>query len=762
MKLKITIPKDKKHTETVTCVAWSSADEVISTGDDHKILKWNLVTGESFPLSTLPADVFPTDMSILPSQSKAGKNSSDVFVITSSDGKFHLFSNAGRIEKSVEAHKGAVLSGKWSKDGSALLTAGEDGQIKIWSRSGMLRSTLAQLPCCIYSVVWSPESDNVLYTNGKQLVIKPLQPSAKPLTWKAHDGIVLKVDWNSVNNLILSGGEDCKYKIWDSYGRPLYSSAIHDYPITSVSWSPDGNLFTVGSFNMLRLCDRSGWSHGLEKPTTGSVFNVAWSMDGTQVAAACADGHVMLAHCIEKRLEWCEFEVTLTGRKTIEVRNVVNDAHETLELRDRVIKMSLAFKHLVVVTSSQCLVYSTNNFNTPAIFDPRDGNISFIQQCEKHFLIVDHVGLYIYSYEGRQICSPKLPGGVRGSSLSIRTVSLSPDVLAVRDVKNDHSVMLYDANSGKLLGDGAPLVHTMEILTVHLSQCGPMSDRFLAIIDKNHDLYLTPVRKTSANHRLSKLASMVQSLKWNSNVNILCGLRDMKLLVWFYPRALFLDKDILPQTLHERECSEFGKNPELCDFHENTVVVRRADGSICSISNMPYPAMLHRLVAADKWNEAVRLCRFAKLKSLWACLASMTLKEKDLATAEIAYAAIGEVDKVEYLKHIKSIPSKEVRTAEITLLSGSVNEAEAILIQGGFIYRAIQLNLDLFHWERALELAVKHKTHVDTVLGYRQVYLNQIHKQETSNKFKQYSKGVEINWQNIESKIEMELEKEGK
>ena len=59
-------------------------------------------------------------------------------------GKFLLISKSGRVEKSVEAHKGAVLSGRWSYDGSALLTAGEDGQVKIWSRSGMLRSTLTQ------------------------------------------------------------------------------------------------------------------------------------------------------------------------------------------------------------------------------------------------------------------------------------------------------------------------------------------------------------------------------------------------------------------------------------------------------------------------------------------------------------------------------------------------------------------------------------------------------------------------------------------
>ncbi|GAA6099320.1 intraflagellar transport protein 80 homolog isoform X1, partial [Tachysurus ichikawai] len=66
--------------------------------------------------------------------------------------------------------------------------------------------------CPVYSVAWGPDSDRILYTFGRQLVIKPLQPSSKSVQWKAHDGIILKVDWNSVNDLILSGGEDCKYK----------------------------------------------------------------------------------------------------------------------------------------------------------------------------------------------------------------------------------------------------------------------------------------------------------------------------------------------------------------------------------------------------------------------------------------------------------------------------------------------------------------------------------------------------------------------
>ena len=47
------------------------------------------------------------------------------------------------------------------------------------------------------------------------------------------------------------------------------------------------------------LCSTK-WSHALEKPTTGSVFNIAWSSDGTQLAGACGNGQVIFAHIIER------------------------------------------------------------------------------------------------------------------------------------------------------------------------------------------------------------------------------------------------------------------------------------------------------------------------------------------------------------------------------------------------------------------------------------------------------------------------------
>ncbi|XP_012693880.1 intraflagellar transport protein 80 homolog [Clupea harengus] len=761
MRLKTSLLKEPKHRELVSCVGWTTADELYSCSEDHQILRWNLLNNETNVVVNMQEDIYPIDLHWFPKSSGGKKQAlAEIFVLTSTDGKFHLVSKTGRIEKSVEAHRGAVLAGRWNYDGTALITAGEDGQIKIWSKSGMLRSTLAQQGSPVYSVAWAPDCDRILYTSGKQLIVKPLQPSSKVQQWKAHDGIILKVDWNSVNDLILSGAEDCRYKVWDCYGRLLYVSSPHDYPITSVAWAPDGEVFAVGSFNTLRLCDKTGWSYALEKPNTGSVFGVAWSADGTQLAGACGNGHVIFAHVVEQRWEWKSFQITLTKRRAMQVRNVLNDAVDMLEFRDRVVKASLANGHLVVTTSLQCYVYSTKNWNTPLIFDLKEGTVSLIVQTERHFLLVDGGGIYVYSYEGRLVSSPKFQG-MRTDILNAQSVSISNDTIAIRDKTDEKVVYLFDAQTGKPLGDGKPLTHKMEVMEIALDQCGPASDRKIALIDKNRDLYLSSVRHLSrSEHSIIKIGTMVKTIAWNDSVNILSGVQDEQFTVWYYPGAVFVDKDLLPKTLLMKDASELSSTPHILSYVGTQVTVRRVDGSLVYNAVSPYPAILHEYASTARWEDALRLCRFAKDQALWACLAGMAVANRELTTAEVAYAAIGEVDKVQYINFIKELPSKESSLAHMLLFSGHLQEAEATLMQAGLTYQAIQVHINLYNWDRALELAVKHKTHVDTVLAHRQKFLQDFGKKETNKRFLQYSEGVEVDWEKIQAKIEMELAKE--
>ena len=58
-------------------------------------------------------------------------------------------------------------------------------------------------------------------------------------------------------------------------------------------------MFLVYNFLVISM-SLFQWSHSLEKPNTGSLFNIAWSSDSTQIAGACGNGQVLFSHVIEK------------------------------------------------------------------------------------------------------------------------------------------------------------------------------------------------------------------------------------------------------------------------------------------------------------------------------------------------------------------------------------------------------------------------------------------------------------------------------
>jgi len=250
------------------------------------------------------------------------------------------------------------------------------------------------------------------------------------------------------------------------------------------------------------------------------------------------------------------------------------------------------------------------------------------------------------------------------------------------------------------------------------------------------------------------MATMCDSAVWSESTDMLGTMIDQKLVVWYYPGAMFVDKDLVGKTKFIKEASEFGKVPKIAYFQGARATIRRSDGTLITANVSHYPLLLYDYVNALQWDKAVRLCRHVKDTCLWACLAAMAIHHKDLNTAEVAFAAINEMDKLQFVIHIKSIPTEEGRAAELALFRRRPEEAEAILLQAGLIYRAIKMNVRIFNWDRALELAVNYRTHVDTVLWKRKKYLDSIKREETNKKFLQYSQSVQIDEEAIRSKVE--------
>lgn len=140
---------------------------------------------------------------------------------------------------------------------------------------------------------------------------------------------------------------------------------------------------------------------------------------------------------------------------------------------------------------------------------------------------------------------------------------------------------------------------------------------------------------------------MVHSIAWNDAANILCGIQDSQLTVWYYPSIVFTDKDLIPKTLHLKDggwthtplsslsqvdliCNfnavcvvyrEFGQTPQILSFVGTTVMLRQRDGSLVPSSVPHYPTMLHEYSTSARWEDAVQLCRFANVRppqsSVW-------------------------------------------------------------------------------------------------------------------------------------------------
>ena len=49
------------------------------------------------------------------------------------------------------------------------------------------------------------------------------------------------------------------------------------------------------------------------------------------------------------------------------------------------------------------------------------------------------------------------------------------------------------------------------------------------------------------------IATMVDCLCWNDESNMLVAIGNGKLLVWYYPNVVFVDKEIMSKTTFEKE-----------------------------------------------------------------------------------------------------------------------------------------------------------------------------------------------------------------
>ena len=203
----------------------------------------------------------------------------------------------------------AVYSLAFSPDGSNLAAASMDGTARIWDRAAHTALQLSTSATVVDR--FSPDGGNefaeslaqtLAYSpDGRQLAtartsdnvahVWDVQTGAE-LMRLDHDGEVLAVAFSPDGQYIATGSADGSTRIWSRDGIQVgRTTTDRSSPTFTVAFSPDSHYLATGGFSFAaEVVDVPGAADVLQLPLDDSAQSLAWSPDGTRVAAASNDG----------------------------------------------------------------------------------------------------------------------------------------------------------------------------------------------------------------------------------------------------------------------------------------------------------------------------------------------------------------------------------------------------------------------------------------------------------------------------------------
>jgi WD40 repeat protein len=203
----------------------------------------------------------------------------------------------------------AVYTLAFSPDSSKLAAASLDGNTRVWDRA-----TQADLQLSTGSAVvdrFSPDGGNefaeslaqtLAYSpDGRQLATARTSDNLAHV-WDAqtgaelmrldHDGEVLAVAFSPDGQYIATGSADGSTRIWSRDGIQVgRTTTDRSSPTFTVAFSPDSRYLATGGFSFAaEVVAVPDATDVLQLPLDDSAQSLAWSPDGTTVAAASNDG----------------------------------------------------------------------------------------------------------------------------------------------------------------------------------------------------------------------------------------------------------------------------------------------------------------------------------------------------------------------------------------------------------------------------------------------------------------------------------------
>lgn len=192
----------------------------------------------------------------------------------------------------LEGHIGPVSSVVFSKDDSHLVSASEDGTIRVWNvENGDETKVLAADAGKVSTVEYSPDGNQLAsaHEDGGVRLWNPQTGQEQSLA--GHQGNVTGVSYNTDGTLLASSGFDRTVHVWSRDGQLQRVLSGHKGAVNGCVFSPDGRrLYSGSDDHTIRVWD----------PNTGKLLqelrshrdmvkNLALSPDGERLCSGSWD-----------------------------------------------------------------------------------------------------------------------------------------------------------------------------------------------------------------------------------------------------------------------------------------------------------------------------------------------------------------------------------------------------------------------------------------------------------------------------------------
>ena len=211
-----------------------------------------------------------------------------------------------KLLHSLKGHTSRIFHIAWSQDGQTLVSASDDGAVKLWNTSGELLDSLEGHAVRGSNLAFSQDNGILSYADNNG-TIKMSTTSRKLLgSLEGHTEPVNHVAWSQDGKILTSASMDGTVKLWNTSGKLLKTLKGHTGDVNHIAWSEDGKtLASASDDGTVRLWNNSGELLSLEGHTK-RIHHVAWGQEGKILASASQDGTVRLWNTSGKSLALLE------------------------------------------------------------------------------------------------------------------------------------------------------------------------------------------------------------------------------------------------------------------------------------------------------------------------------------------------------------------------------------------------------------------------------------------------------------------------